>query len=246
MKPLKLPSLPHVVRGFTLVEILVVMTLLSLVMLGMASAMRTMADTETRVDARLARIDKVRTIDRFLQQVLGRVSYQRASSLNRAAAPTAGGGQSGETLRFEARSDSIAWVGIMPARPAMGGRYFFRLAAEPAGSGHNLVLRHVPWSPEQAELFPDWASAASEVILRDITVFSVEAQADRAADVAAQATWSPDWQTGWAAPNTLPERLRLRIADAAGDWPQMVIRVRATAITDRSSGGFVIGGGGGR
>lgn len=231
-------------RGFTLVEILVVMTLLSLVMLGMASAMRTMADTETRVDARLARVDKIRTVERFLQQVLGRVSYQRASSLNRGAAPAAGSVQGGDVLRFEASTDSIAWVGIMPARPGMGGRYFFRLAAESSGQGQDLVLRHLPWSPEQVELFPDWNAAASETIVRDLATFTVEAQADRAPDAAAQAAWSADWQSGWPLTIALPERLRLRIADATGEWPLLIVPVRATAISDRgASGGFVIGGG---
>lgn len=231
-------------RGFTLVEILVAMSLLSLVMLGMASAMRTMADTESRVDTRLARTDKVRTIERFLLQVLGRVSYQRASSLNRAAAPAAGSVQGGDVLRFEAGADSIAWVGIMPARPGMGGRYFFRLAAEPSGQGQDLVLRHLPWSPEQADLFPDWNSAESETIVRNLTSFSVEAQAERAPDAAAQAAWTSAWQTGWPVATALPERLRLRIADEAGEWPLLIVPVRATAISDRNaSGGFVIGGG---
>lgn len=231
-------------RGFTLVEILVAMSLLSLVMLGMASAMRTMADTESRVDTRLARTDKVRTIERFLLQVLGRVSYQRASSLNRAAVPAAGSVQGGDVLRFEAGADSIAWVGIMPARPGMGGRYFFRLAAEPSGQGQDLVLRHLPWSPEQADLFPDWNSAESETIVRNLTSFSVEAQAERAPDAAAQAAWTSAWQTGWPVATALPERLRLRIADEAGEWPLLIVPVRATAISDRNaSGGFVIGGG---
>ncbi len=236
----------HTARGFTLVEILVAMTLLSLVMLGMASAMRTMADTETRVDARMARTDKVRTIERFLLQVLGRVSYQRASSLNRAAAPAAGSVQGGDVLRFEAGADSISWVGIMPARPGMGGRYFFRLAAEQAGQGQSLVLRHLPWSPEQTDLFPDWTAADSEVVVRDLAAFTVEAQADRAADAAAQATWSADWQTGWPVTTSLPERLRLRIADATGEWPMLIVPVRVTAITDRANSSFVIGGGGPR
>lgn len=233
-------------RGFTLVEILVVMTLLSLVMLGMASAMRTMADTETRVDTRLARTDKVRTIERFLSQVLGRVSYQSASSLNRAAVPVAGSVQGGDVLRFEAGTDSIAWVGIMPARPGMGGRYFFRLAAEPSreGQGQDLVLRYLPWSPEQVELFPDWISVESETIVRNLASFTVEAKAERASDAVAQATWKSDWQTGWPVATALPERLRLRIADEAGEWPLLIVPVRATAISDRNaSGGFVIGGG---
>lgn len=236
-------------RGFTLVEILVVMTLLSLVMLGMASAMRTMADTETRVDTRLARTDKVRTIERFLSQVLGRVSYQRAFSLNKggSGSQSPNNAVAGDVVRFEATSDSISWVGIMPARPSMGGRYFFRLAAEQLDQRQALVLRYLPWSAEQTDLFPDWSTTESEVVVRDLTSFTVEAQADRAADAAAQATWSAEWRAGWSVTTSLPERLRLRIADASGEWPLLIVPVRVTALSDKDAdNGFAVGGGGAR
>ncbi len=70
-------------RGFTLVELLVVISLLSLVMLAMASALRTTAQTEERVDARLRKVDDLRTTDGFLRSVLGRVSMRTASSASR-------------------------------------------------------------------------------------------------------------------------------------------------------------------
>ena len=64
-------------RGFTLIEVLVVMTLLSLVVLALGSALRTTAQTEERVDQRLARNDDVRVVTGFLQSVLGRISGQK-------------------------------------------------------------------------------------------------------------------------------------------------------------------------
>ena len=62
-------------RGFTLVEVLVVMTLLSLVVLALGSALRTTAQTEERVDQRLARNDEIRVVTGFLQSVLGLIAY---------------------------------------------------------------------------------------------------------------------------------------------------------------------------
>ena len=61
-------------QGFTLVELLVTMALLSLLMLGMASALRTMAQTEERVDARLAKADEFRVATGFLRSIVGRGS----------------------------------------------------------------------------------------------------------------------------------------------------------------------------
>ncbi|MEO8118593.1 MAG: prepilin-type N-terminal cleavage/methylation domain-containing protein, partial [Rhodoferax sp.] len=60
--------------GFTLLELLVVMTLLSIIMVGLVSALRTMAQTETKIDQRLQRLDEIRVARTFLQQTLTRVS----------------------------------------------------------------------------------------------------------------------------------------------------------------------------
>ena len=65
-------------QGFTLVELLVVMTLLSLVMLAMGSALRTTAQTEERIDQRLQRADEMRVANGFLREILGRLSARKS------------------------------------------------------------------------------------------------------------------------------------------------------------------------
>ena len=67
-------------RGFTLVELLVVMALLSLLMLGLVSALRTMAQTEERIDGRLAQADEFRVTTAFVQEILGQISIRRKRS----------------------------------------------------------------------------------------------------------------------------------------------------------------------
>ena len=64
-------------HGFTLVGLLVVLTLLSLVMLAMGSALRTTAQTEERVDQRLQRTDEMRVASGFLREILGRISARK-------------------------------------------------------------------------------------------------------------------------------------------------------------------------
>lgn len=75
--------------GFTLVELLVTMALLSMLMLGMASALRTMAQTEERVDARLARADELRVATGFCTPCFGpRVGQKNRCSAGKAPART--------------------------------------------------------------------------------------------------------------------------------------------------------------
>ena len=135
-------------RGFTLVEMLVVLVLLSLIMLAVVSALRSVAQGSDRADARFERLDDERITRDFLRGVLARVSARRVTSP----------GRSGPL--FEGASDHVAWVGVMPARYGAGGRTFFRLSIEQQEEGSALVLRYLPWADQPQ--FPDWQQAAAQ------------------------------------------------------------------------------------
>lgn len=163
-------------RGFTLLEILVVMTLLSVVMVALGSAMRLMAQTETRIDQRLARADEFRVAVGFLRSTLGRVSAQKAE-----APPQP------DTLPFlfSAGASAVEWVGIMPARYGAGGRSFFRLAVEGTGSNSALVIRFQPMG--DAAVLPDLSQAQARVLASQVTALAIRYEDARKE----QPVWSP-------------------------------------------------------
>ena len=219
-------------RGFTLLELLVVMTLLSIVMLGLVSALRSMAQTETKIDQRLERLDEIRVARTFLQQTLTRVS---ASTLE---AP----GATGKTIiPFVATPDSLTWVGILPARPNVGGRHFFRLAIEDSPAGRDLVLRFSPWKPDL--VFTDWPSAEARVLIPGIQQMTLQAQGLPPDGHNAAQAWPKGWQDGWPIADSLPERVRLGLVDAQGNWPEWTIALRALPQSDSSFSRTVVGGG---
>lgn len=221
--------------GFTLLELLVVMTLLSVIMVGLVSALRTMAQTESKIDQRLLRLDETRIARTFLQQTLARVSSAKVD------APGATGQK---VVQFEATAAAITWVGIMPARPNVGGRHFFRLAMEDTPAGRELVLRFMKWSSAVGQ--PDWALAESRVLVRGVEQFSVQAQGDapvgRGTGGNAGAAWPKGWQAGWPVADVLPERLRIQMIDTQGEWPEWTIAVNALPQSDGSFNLVVIGG----
>lgn len=210
-------------RGFTLLELLVVMTLLSVIMIGLVSAMRTMAQTESKIDQRLERLDEIRVARTFLQQTLTRVS---ASTLD---APGATGKK---IIPFVATPDSLTWVGILPARPNIGGRHFFRLAIEDTGGSRELVLRIAPWTPDVD--MPDWSSAEARVLIKGITQMSVQAQGLPPLRRNPAEPWPKGWQSGWPIADILPEQVRLNLVDAQGDWPEWTLALRASPQSDSS------------
>ena len=219
-------------RGFTLLEMLVVMVLLSVIMLGLLSALRTMAQTETRIDRQLDRLDEIRVARTFLQQTLTRVSS------NTIDAPGAPGKK---IVPFLANSESLAWVGILPARPNIGGRHFFRLAVEEAGAGRALVLRYAPWNPDAS--MPNWPGAESRVLLKDIARIEVQAQGLPPQGRNPTEPWPHGWQSGWSVADALPEHLQITGYSASGAVFALTTSVFALPSGDTSSSGVSFGGG---
>lgn len=207
------------------------MSLLAMVMVFMGSALRSMAQTESKIDARLARDDQMRVASHFLQQILSRVSMDRSASLTTQKLPD---------RQFQATADSINWVGIMPARAGMGGRHFFRLSAEDTNNGRSLVLRYAPWSPEGKPISS--LQGTPKVLLEDMVSFTVEAQGLPARLASTPADWPRDWTSGWPVPNEPPERIRLVLTDQGGRWPAIVIQMIPIAQGSSATGGFTVGG----
>lgn len=219
-------------RGFTLVEVLVAVSLLSIIMVALGSGMRTMAQTESRVDQRLSRMDELRVVNGFLRQVLTRVSARK-----NLVQP----GEGGTNVLFRATATSIEWVGIMPPRHGMGGRFFFRLQPEESPNGMSLVLRFAPWGISATE-FPDWNQAEARILVRDITRFDVFAEGRPKGIQSPESQWPNGWVSGWPISDQLPQRLRLQWSMSSVPWPDLVVSVQDLTQGISGSGGFVIGG----
>jgi general secretion pathway protein J len=220
----------HVERGFTLIELLVVMTLLSIIMVGLVTALRNLAQTENKIDQRLNRLDEIRVVRHFIEQTLTWVSAAPVDS------PDATGKK---ILPFTATPNSVSWVGILPARPNLGGRHFFRLAMEDTPGGPALMLRFAPWQPDL--IFTDWVNAEARILLHGVQSFTVQAKGyapeGRISDVA----WPTGWQNGWPLADALPEQLRFQLIDDRGEWPQWILAPMALPGSDGNQGPLVFG-----
>ena len=209
--------------GFTLVEVLVVISLLSLLMLAMGSALRTTAQTEERVDQRLQRTDEIRVASGFLRSVLGRVSARKK------AVPLAVGEN---PFIFSGENHELRWIGIMPARYGAGGRYHFRLALEALPAGQALVVRFTPWIDDVASL--DWSRAETYALVADVAKMAL-----RYEDANVE---PPVWTSRWSVPDRLPQRVTMSLSTLHGPWPDLVIAMRIAPGSDPLSTGAVFGG----
>ncbi|WP_313302355.1 type II secretion system protein [Diaphorobacter sp.] len=196
------------VSGFTLLEMLVVMTLLSIIMLAMVSAMRGAGQSSDRVDARLAVQDEERVAERFLLSALGRISARAiagGAALESVPQGAALKGGTGAPVLFSGAPDQISWVGVLPARYGAGGRSFMHLAVEPVEGAAALVFRYVPWQDQPG--FPDWSGATAQVLLSDVTGLSIQYENDQPENMDA----STSWESPWSHPDYLPVRVILDV-----------------------------------
>lgn len=210
-------------RGFTLVEILVVISLLSVVMLALGAAFRTFAQTEVRLDRRVDATDEFRVATGFIRTTLGRISVRKPEP-----APLS----SDRRIVFGADERSIAWIGVMPARYGAGGLHYFRLAVENIDGENDLVIRFQPCLDTAA--FPNWAETELRVLASNITSFDIRYQDSRQSP----GLWSASWVRG----DRPPDRVQILVQREGKDWPDLVVAPRTLPGTGDRSSGFVIGG----
>lgn len=201
-------------------EVLIALALLSLLMLGLTGAMRAMSDTSAGIERRIDTADRFRVTNNLLNAVLSHVSVRRLPG----AGTNAGTNATPQTIFFEATPNSLAWIGVMPARFGVGGRHYMKLSQE----GQQLVLRYSPWSG--AFTFTDWGSASAQVVAEPIEAF----------DLRYLEPESLSWLQGWPPQDlrqgiVLPAAVEATIHGATPPWPPMVVPVHGLAASDPSN-----------
>ena len=203
-------------RGFTLLEMLIGMALLSVLMLALGGALFSAAQTEERLDARLQAAEDYRLMTGFLQETLAQASLQKVKS--------------GDDFRifFNGQSDSLEWVGNLPARYGLGGRHFLRLGLErdAAGAGR-LVLRYIPWRDIPGAL--SWQAAAAQTLAAPVTGLSLRYQHP----ISGQ--WQPLWQDTSQRRERLPSAVALALESPEPAWPLLAVAMRVPMVSDQDA-----------
>lgn len=201
-------NVPRLQHGFTLVEVLVATAVLSLVMLGLLTAMRSFAQSETRIDERIRVDDDLRVGERFLRSVIAGVSpHPRAPA---AGAPN--------VIDFVGSADALRWIGVMPARHGAGGLYRFSLQARPASAEGQaaLVLEFSPFVPGFGSPL-DPAAVQSRAMATGIRGVRFRYQDDLES--------GEQWLAEWTHVDRLPRRIGLSIDSDRLPWPELIVAV---------------------
>lgn len=188
--------------GFTLVELLIALTLFALLATLLFGGLRFAGRAVAAGDARLERSAELSLAASFLRRVLA-----AAEPLPRAES---GGGAS---VAFEGEPDALAFASLPPAYLAPPGYYWLRLGVE---SGDRLALR---W---EAIGSGEVVAAPAPTLLIE-RVRAIELAYFGAFDVYAR----PEWHERWEHAPALPQMVRLRLTFSDGSrGPDILVAPR--------------------
>ena len=196
-------------RGFTLIEVLVAMMLLSLLLAGVWGGIHTATHAIRSGDVAIERMNRLRVTEQFLRRQLSHampLAFGRDQS-------------TGENFIFQGKRDEMRFVAPMPGYLSKGGAYVQTLQISRAGSGKQLTFasdmlngfdldKHKNTDDTQTLLIDGIAEGKFEYR-------GVDDQGEL-----------DDWTDDWDDPTRLPVMVRIDFAmrqDSGMTWPTMDI-----------------------
>lgn len=191
--------------GFTLVEVVVAMAVLSLLMLAVVTGLRTLGNTQVALERKTGRVDEVRTVSGFLRDLM-----ESAIVGSDGGGLTLGGGDAGSTY-FQLVDGGAEWKSTILFGESFGGTYVVRVASE----GEDLVLRWARPLPT-GEAPDNWDQMPSRVLVRDLEEFEVHARED----------FDSEWTDRWVESRVAPALVRMQVKSGGRFWPALIMQVQ--------------------
>lgn len=197
------PSRNAAEKGFTLVELLVAMLLLSLLGVVLAGAFQMASTHAGRYSERLERSARLAAAQNFLRSRLA------------AAEPAIPVTWDGRPILFRGRKDALEFVGPAPQSLPAGGSQIYRITADRRG----LTVRWIPYDG-----LPPTGKGRDTVLLSPIGLVAFSYFGARTED------GSPQWHESWDDADKLPLLVRIDMAAADGSALPAVIAAPRAAI----------------
>ena len=198
--------------GFTLLEVLLGMSIMSVMMLLLFASLRICVQNWNAGEKKIAEVSQAAIIQNFLQSKL------------HATVPLDGDFLEEAQFSFQGSQDQIQFVAAMPASAGRLGLQLFKMNLQPSGRGEQGSYLQVEMQP----FFPQGEGEEQGVekpviILRKIQRLQF---AYFGSDSAAKNSDS-SWQNDWLEKESLPKLVSIDIELVNGEvWPQLVVALK--------------------
>jgi len=198
--------------GFTLLELLISITLLGFILVLLFGGLRLGVRSWDAVQQKVDVLNSVRSIESFLRREMEMTYPHRWKSAL------------GQPLAFLGERHKISFVAQLPGRVGTGGLHAISLELEQTGTGRRLVWRHAPVTSAMQDFSP--LAQAPEMILAWSELNSVD-------DIwlsyfgTINENTAPSWVDQWDSKTRLPALIRIQVKFASGaEWPDFVVAPR--------------------
>jgi general secretion pathway protein J len=192
-------------RGFTLLEVMVALMLLSMIMVATMAALRTFANTKATIAQVTNRVDEIRVVSEFLRNTVGAaMPVLREGVMEDALEDTTGIG-----TYFWGDAAQLVWVSRLVAGASLGGVFVMHMTYR----DDKLELQWLPYVRSVEGL--SWDEVEPRVLVDDVEEF----------ELGYLSAFGGEWVDEWAGLAANPVAVRMNIKSGGKYWPEMVLRL---------------------
>jgi len=207
-------------RGFTLIEVLIAMTLLSIMVVLLFSSLRICAQSWEQGENKITEVNEVAVVYNFFQRHLS----SAIPLWNDFAASGAATENKDKTFSFQGKKQFLQFVSVFPASAGRSGMQLFSIRPQQQDGEQVIKVTLTPFFPvAEGE---EWRQE-EVVLLRHVSDFSL------AYFGAADDGGVSRWQDEWLEKDVQPRLVKININTTNGIfWPEMMIELKAAGAVD--------------
>jgi general secretion pathway protein J len=199
--------------GFTLVEIMIALTLLSMILLLLFGSLHTISRSWQSGLVKINKNDEIRLVSDYIRRQITQ------------SVPLLWINQDGDRLVFYGEQNELTFTSTLPTHRGGGGLYFITLKVSDTGKSKQLDLNYYRANPGVSPFDPPPFDEQTQVtLLENIEAINfVYYGHDNPDD-------DPKWHDSWQNEETLPKLVRLTIhrTEPERSWPAMTMAIQSS------------------
>ncbi len=211
-------------KGFTLIEVLIAMTLLSIMMVLLFTSLKICANSWEKGESKITDVNEIAVVYNFFQRDLS------------GAKPLWNDFSAEEkTFSFQGSVQSLQFVSAFPASSGRSGLQLFSLYLLEEDNDQVIKVTLTPFTPvaEGAEWRKEEVTLIKHVSDFTLAYFGSDGGMGESGsnDGVSESSWKEEWLNKDALPRLVKVNIKL---DNGGYWPEMIIDLKVTGKTDNA------------
>ena len=207
-------------RGFTLIEVLIAMTLLSMMVVLLFGSLKICADSWEKGESKITDVNEVAVVYNFFQRHLS-VAKPLWNDLS----------DEEKTFSFQGKAQSLQFVSAFPASAGRSGLQLFSIELQKEDNEQVINVTITPFFrvAEGEEWHKEEVSLVRHVSDFNLAYFGSD-------DGVSEGTWQDEWLDKGVQPRLVKINIKL---DNEIYWPEMIIDLKVTGTLNNSDDGTI-------